>query len=495
MVLLFLSGVLWLALTAFYNQCGYETCLGYDCAGHYETEGEIPTDFPPPGYQSGAVVVMCADTGLVLYGYEHHTPLYPASVTKVMTALVVLDHLREIQELDERFFFSHHAVFSIPRNSSHIYMDVGESLSVYEALYALMLSSANEVSLGLAEHVAGTVEEFVHLMNLRAMSLGAVNTHFANPSGLPAVGHVTTAYDMALIMREAVRLYPIFVNIIATRRFDIPPTERQSETRHLLTTNQMIRQGPYFNPDVVGGKTGWTHAAGNTLVTYAEREGRRLIITVLQGTGTSPYRDTAALMDFAFAIPQVERVVFHAASYTRSIPVYQEIDGEQVEIERLTLQATQDITHTLPANLDMTALRFNLTVPEYVTAPITEGEPLGRVVVYAQNVRLGSVSLLAQSDVTEMIPKEAEGEYTPVAEEADYAALLYLPTRMPPDNFLEMFREGEYLSELAIPLIISFAGLLISFVLYALRRKRKMNKLFHIGSGNGTRYTHPYRYR
>jgi D-alanyl-D-alanine carboxypeptidase len=186
---------------------------------------------------------MDASTGLVLYESEGTTPMYPASITKIMTALIVLEHATN---LTERIEFCDDSVWGIPRNSSHIYMDVGETLSIYEALYALMLESANEVSVALAIHIAGSVEEFTDLMNRRAASLGAHDTHFVNPSGLPARGHVTTAYDMALIMREAIN-NPIFTNIISTRRFDIPPTERQTETRHLLNSHQQIRNGAFYN--------------------------------------------------------------------------------------------------------------------------------------------------------------------------------------------------------------------------------------------------------
>ncbi|MCL2216588.1 MAG: serine hydrolase, partial [Defluviitaleaceae bacterium] len=235
-------------------------------AEEFEPEIETAGDArPSPQFSAEAVVLMDAKTGLVLYGHGANTPMYPASITKVMTALIVLE---QSSDLNERIEFSHNSIHSIPRSSAHISMDVGETLTIYEALYGLMLRSANEVAVALAEHVAGSVEDFVDLMNRRAVALGANNTHFANACGLPRAGHVTTAYDMSLIMREAVE-HPIFNEIISTVRFDIPPTERQPDVRHLLNTNQMIRPGPYFNENVVGGKTGWTTPAGNTLVTYA----------------------------------------------------------------------------------------------------------------------------------------------------------------------------------------------------------------------------------
>ncbi|MCL2187339.1 MAG: D-alanyl-D-alanine carboxypeptidase [Defluviitaleaceae bacterium] len=444
----------------------------------------------PPPYTAGGVAVMCAETGLILYGNEHHTQFYPASVTKVMTALVVLDH---VQDLSERFEFSYHSVFSIPRNSSHISMDVGETLSIYQALHGLMVRSANEVAIALAEYVAGSEEEFVTLMNRRAASLGAVNTVFKNPTGLPANGHVTTAYDMALIMREAVRRYPeIFTGIISTRQFAIPPTERQPDTRFLNTTNQLIRHGtPYYNPHVIGSKTGWTHAAGNTLVTYAQYNDRRLIVSILQGAGTDPFRETNALLNFAFRLPYEERIIFNAGSYKRIVPVYQEIDGEQTEIYRLILQADEDISHYLPITFDLTQLRFDLSVPQQLSAPVQEGDVLGNVAIYAQNVRLNNAQLRAQSTVEIQTPE------APAYDEEE-TVFVYLPDAFteattpttPLNDLLENLRYSEQLEQLAVPLTVGFFGLFFTIIAFAARRKRK-RKIRH----DYSRYANVYRYR
>jgi D-alanyl-D-alanine carboxypeptidase len=405
-----------------------------------------------------------------------------------MTALVVLDHIEDIQE---RITFSYHSVFSIPRNSSHIAMDVGEELTVYDALHALMVRSANEVAIALAEHVAGTEEDFVTLMNRRAASLGANNTVFKNPTGLPANGHVTTAFDMALIKREALRRYPeIFTSLISTRQHAIAPTLRQSETRFLNTTNQLIRPGTvYFNPLVVGSKTGWTHAAGNTLVTYASNGERRLIVSILQGTGTDPFRDTNALLDFAFAMPYEERIIFNAGSYKRIVPVYQEIDGENIEIYRLILQAAQDETYYLPATFDLTQLTFNLTVPPHVTAPVTEGATLGNVAIYANNVHLATVNLLAQSTVELQAPiviYEEEEETIPTYLSDGFTEATSPTTPM--DNILESFRASEYLEQLAVPLTVGFFGLFFTIIAFAARRKRRERYDY-------SRYSNAYRYR
>ena len=489
--------------------------LPYDHLDENPYIAAVPALHQPPPYDAGAVIIMCADTGMVLYGHEYHTPLYPASITKIMTALVVLDH---VQDLSERIPFSYHSVMSIPRNSSHIAMDVGETLTVNQALNALMIRSANEVAIALAEYVAGTEEEFVRLMNARALSLGAYNTHFTNPTGLPGVGHVTTAYDMALIKREAVRLFPIYTNIIATPQFAIPPTERQPETRFMNTTNQMIRPGTYFDARVVGGKTGWTHAAGNTLVTYATHEGRRLIVTILQSTGTDSFRETSALLDFAFALEYEDRVVFNAATYTRIVPVYATVNGESLEIYRLTLQAHQDKIASLPANFDLTRLRYNLTVQENITAPVRAGDRLGTVGVYVQNVRLGEVALLAQSAVPLPAPPDASpvadnpdansnpavngntvtdpaatdnapggAEYPPQHVLYDPYAAMYYPLAYP--NLPGLLQNREQWTSFIIPLGLLIAGLSFSALVLITRRKRNRR---HVYGANGLMYRYKY---
>ena len=247
-----------------------------------------------PMYMAGSVTVMDADTGAVLFETEQHTSRYPASVTKIMTALLVLEH---VDDLSERITFSKSAV-DIPWYASRMGMQAGDTMTVYDALNALMLVSANEVAWALAEHVSGSIDEFVGQMNRHAASLGAVNTRFVNPCGLPGAGQYTTSYDMALIMREAVR-HPVFNRIIATPSAYLPPTESHDSPRLMRNTNRLIQpDGLEFNGSVIGGKTGFTNAAQHTLVTYAELDGRPVIVSVLYVPHRgSIFSDTTALLE------------------------------------------------------------------------------------------------------------------------------------------------------------------------------------------------------
>jgi len=451
----------------------------------YGYEAEIPAK---PEYTAGAVVLMDAATGLVLYESAGRERMYPASVTKVMTAMVVLE---QASDLTERIEFCDYAVWSIPRNSSHIYMDVGETLSIYEALYALMLESANEVSVALALHIAGSVEEFTDLMNRRAAQIGAVDTNFVNPSGLPAREHFTTAYDMSLIMREAVQ-NPIFANIISSVRFDIAPTERQPETRHLLNFNQMIRPGTFYNEAVIGGKTGWTTPAGNTLVTYAYQNGRRLIATVLQGVGSGAFTDTSALLRYGFALPMEYVTVFDSAAYSVTVPVKQEIGGNMTEIGRVRLAASNDLTFELPHGWSNSWLRYELSVPETLAPPVLTDATLGRVAVYVQNIRVGEVTLTSQDSVFAYTPgyDYAETVYEPAPE--IYPAEIYDPFQIFTGAL--SFLNNEYVLTLIIPLTLSLLTLSISFFVVATRHKRRLRRMLRQRRTRFDKYPH-YRYK
>ena len=448
---------------------------------------ELAPEREPPVYSAASVVVMDASTGTVLYSSAGNEILYPASITKIMTALLVLEHT---PDLSERMEFSDRAVFSIPRNSSHISMDVGETLTVYEALYGLMLSSANEVSLALAEHVAGSIEAFVELMNRRAQTLGALDTHFVNPSGLPDAGHVTTAHDMAIIMREAV-LHPLFVDIISARRFDIPPTERQANPRELLNTNRLIHPGRYFDDSVIGGKTGWTTAAGHTLVTYANQDGRSLIVSVLGGNSPGTFIDTSALLVYGFAFPFESVQVFNADAYTPSVPLYQTVNGVRTEVGRVTLRADENLYFDLPQGFDPATLRYNLSVPEGLAAPVAERAVLGRVTVYVHNYRIGDVSLLAAEMVETYVPPDTpRGEGGSIA----YTMMPYeLPHYDDVYEYLAPFWENEYVRMMAIPIAISFATLVISLTAFVIKSKRRRaRRILH---NRYARYPEYYRYR
>lgn len=257
----------------------------------------MPENWPEgPEIASEAAILVDADSGAILYAKNATRSMYPASTTKLMTAYLTLTHV----SLDDIVTFSKNAIYSLPSGSSHIGMKVGESLSVKDCLYGLLLPSANEVATALAEQVSGSVTAFVELMNTTAAELGCVNTHFANANGLQDPNHMTCAYDLYLIMRACIS-NSTFVEISSTTAYNRPADEVLDRDIPMGTTNMMIKKdSEYYLPSIVCGKTGWTSEAGRCLVTYASQDGRNLICVVLNSESPNQCKDTTNLVNYGF---------------------------------------------------------------------------------------------------------------------------------------------------------------------------------------------------
>lgn len=260
-------------------------------------ESYADTEWPSQiSIESDGGIVIDAESGAVLYGKNIHLQYFPASITKILTALIIVERC----DLNEMVTFSHNAVYNVEEGSSNAGFDTGDNITVRDALYALLLKSANEAANALAEHCSGSVEEFAKLMNQRAREIGCTNSNFKNPSGLNDPEHYVTAYDYALIAREAFK-NPLFVEIDSTRFYDLPACKRYPEGQTIYTHHAMLkRSNALYYPGIIGGKTGYTTLAGNTLVTCAERDGLKLITVILNGHKTH-YTDTKVLMDFGFS--------------------------------------------------------------------------------------------------------------------------------------------------------------------------------------------------
>jgi D-alanyl-D-alanine carboxypeptidase len=249
-----------------------------------------------PSVFAESAIVMEASTGLVLYEKNTATKRYPASITKIMTALLAIEN----SSLGDVVTFSKNAVFDVDLDSSRIGIDVGEQLTMQQCLYAILLESANEVSYAVAEHVGGSIPAFTQMMNDRAKSLGCKNTNFTNPHGLHDENHYTSTYDMALITQEAMK-NETFRKIFSSRTYQIPPTNIQSETRYLRNHHKFVLKQDYHYDDCIGGKTGYTSNSKFTLVSVAKRGDLELICVVMRDDSTAhQYSDTQELFDFAF---------------------------------------------------------------------------------------------------------------------------------------------------------------------------------------------------
>ncbi len=341
-------------------------CLTF-LAGLLKTPAYADTAWPTDiSIQADGGIVIDARSGAVLYGKNIHESYFPASITKILTALIIIENC----DLDDTVTFSHTAVHSLEANATILGARAGDKLSVRDCLYALLLQSANEVANALAEHCSGSIEEFAELMNRKAESLGCTGTHFANPSGLNNENHYTTAYDMALIAKAAFD-NPVFVEIDKTTYYDVPPGTLQQypDGWRYYTHHKMLKKSDaaYYN-GILGGKTGYTILAGNTLVTCAEREDLKLIAVVLNGHSTH-YDDTKKMLDFGFKN-------FKSISIAEKDSTYEKVENDLTiagifpgSAIRLSLDKSSVIT--LPVNGDFADVTSSLDYSLKQNAPDT----------------------------------------------------------------------------------------------------------------------------
>ncbi len=326
-----------------------------------------------------AAVLIDVASGRVLFAKNPEKRLYPASTTKILTALVVLDQA----DPDEPVTTSK-AAASI--GGSSIYLTEGEVLSVGDLLQGLLLASGNDAAVALAEHVAGTVEDFALLMNRAALALGANDSNFRNPHGLHDPAHFTSAHDLALMTRAGLSKYPMFRETVAKRASVIPWPDREWD-RALYNHNRLLWR--YEGAD--GVKTGYTRNAGNCLVASATRAGWQLAAVILESG--DHYQDAERIFDYGFGTYS-PGVVAAEGLLVRTVTVR---GGEQ---QRVTVAVGQDlIVPLLPGEAGK--IRLALSLPERIEAPVQEGTGVGELLAYLDGERVGSAPLVA----TEAIPK------------------------------------------------------------------------------------------
>ncbi len=243
-----------------------------------------------------AAILMDADTGAILYAKNAYDTMYPASITKIMTALVTIENCSQ----EDIVTYPQECINQLPYDASRYGVVAGEQVTVKDSLYMLLLRSANEVAIGLAMHVAGSEEAFGEMMTARAKEAGALNTNFTNASGLHQDTHYTTAYDMAMIAKDAMK-NTTFAQVWSSPSYTISPTNKVSTSNTIWHTHQMIvnTRANYYSY-AKAGKTGYTDAAGRTLVTYASKNGMNLICVVMKSTTASICSDTRSLFEYGF---------------------------------------------------------------------------------------------------------------------------------------------------------------------------------------------------
>ena len=259
------------------------------------------SDAGAPSVTAQTAAVMDADTYQIYYQKNMHQQMYPASITKIMTGLLTVENGRS----DDTVTVPADVGKSQSRDYTNIALRPGEQLTQEQLLYTMFLASANDCAQVLAEHIGGSVDNFVSMMNYRARQLGAADTHFDNPNGLPDNNNVTSAYDMALIASQAVKL-PELVRYFGAVSYTLSPTNMRNQPEQYTTLVKMLRPtSRYYYPGIVAAKSGWIVSSGYTLVTAATRNGRTVVCVVMKSAdNVSVMKDSKALLDYAFFQPQ-----------------------------------------------------------------------------------------------------------------------------------------------------------------------------------------------
>ena len=352
------------------------------------------------GIESEAGIVMDADSGAVLFGQNIHVQKAPASITKILTALVVIEN----SSLDDTITFSHDAVYNVEDGSGNKNaIEEGDTLSVRDCLYLLLMRSSNQAANALAEHVGGSRDGFVKMMNEKTAELGCENSHFANPSGLNDDTQLTSVYDMALIASAAYK-NDMLLTISKDKSYRLPATKNnpdgvtiQPEHKLLITTDT---ESPNYYPYAVAGKTGYTSIAGQTLVTYAIKDDRRQIAVTMKSTQATHYQDTIALMDFGFLRFKNVNISENETAYTSGDQPVQ-IGDNSYQPSDLTMDTLAVIT--LPKDASFA------DAEKTVVTDLPEDAPQGAVALlsYKYNDRkIGQVYLISASAAE----AEANGE-------------------------------------------------------------------------------------
>lgn len=343
----------------------------------------------PPELQAQSAYLKDRTTGTVLLNINSGDRRYPASTTKVMTALLVLENAK----LDDTVTIAEEDFTALDENSMTAGLEVGETLTVQDMLACLLLPSANECAYALARHVSGSVDSFVELMNARAKELGCKNTNFVNPCGLHDDNHYTTAYDLSLIFDAALQL-PDFVEIAGSTTWELPATNMQ-EARTIESTDELTNaNGPVYVEGVQAAKTGYTEAAGRCLVAAAAQGDMNLMGVVLgapntdSGSGvTANFVDMYTMFMWGFEAWQSGAVISEGADLGTA-PVAQSSDGDEVG-----LVALEAFNATVPIDTKTSDLTITPAWKEELTAPISATQELGTVTVSLDGQELGTVKV------------------------------------------------------------------------------------------------------
>lgn len=372
------------------------------CASLTITAGAQPlatggSGLSPAAINAESAVLIDADTGQVLFEKNASAKMFPASTTKALTALIIAEDIK----LDEQVIIDKDTPFT---SGSRIYVIEGETFTVEQLLYAMLLESANDAAVALAKHHSGTVEQFAKKMNERAKELGATSSNFVNPNGLPSEAHVTSAKDLALI-GQAFAKHPELMKIVQTYKYDLPATNKQPEVRHLFNSNRFLYGTGAKNKIQVNGqtidikwdavtglKTGYTNAAQQCFIVSATQNQRNLIAVILKATGNNLYIDPRVMLEYGFS--QLKPFQFAVKGQLMDSVT---LEGEKKA--KVDLYTAADVKALIPLQADEKAVTSEVVLNPDIQLPITENQVLGKLNIRYNNQLLTSTDLVSLATI------------------------------------------------------------------------------------------------
>ena len=340
---------------------------------------------------SEAGILIDSKTGKVLYGKNENVKMFPASTTKILTAIITIENCN----LSDKVTASREAIISIPPGYSNAEIQPNDTISVQDLLNVFLIHSANEAGYILAEHISGSIENFANLMNEKAKEIGCTNTHFTNPSGIHNENHYSTAYDMSLIAQYCMK-NETFRKIVSTPYITFSPSEGK-QLKFYNTNDLIINTSKYYYKYAIGIKTGYTSQAKNCLISASSKDGLELIAVILgaahsEEVSSTRYVDTINLFNYGFDNYKSTEILAR-----NSVIKNVEVENATKDTKDLSLLAKDTISVLVPKNINIDTLEPSIEINN-LSAPISEGAVVGKI-TYNINGENYSTDLVAGNSI------------------------------------------------------------------------------------------------
>ena len=342
---------------------------------------------------SSSCLLMDSKTGKIIYAKNAYEKMYPASTTKLMTAILTLENCK----LTDTAIVSHNAIYSIPVGYSHASLKEDEELTIEQLLNVLLIPSANDAAIVLAEHISGSVEKFSKLMNEKAKSLGCLNTNFVNPNGIQNKNHYSTAYDLALIGKYALK-FPDIKRIAMVKQYTLPTTNKYDKTDRIFNATNGLINDDVLNKNyyeyATGLKTGYTDASGYCIVSTAKKDDKELIAVILNSNSISKrYSDCKTLFNYGF-----DNYEYITIQDEKAVVKQVEIENGSKSSKNLNVVVKDKIEVFTKNDTDLSKLEPTIEINESLKAPLAENTVIGKITYNIDGEEITS-DLLAGSSV------------------------------------------------------------------------------------------------